>query len=81
MAGDAGRRRGGGARGLKESRPSGGHEVLQQVVQVAGAPFRRPEGVRPGVQQTGGADELLKVATALLASSNVAGTGLDKRLS
>ena len=80
MAGDAGRRRG-GARGLKEPRPSGGHEVLQQVVQVAGAALRRLEGVRPGVQQASGADELLKAAAALLASSNAAGTGLGKRLS
>ena len=80
MAGDARRRRG-GTRGLKEPHPSGGHEVLQQVVQVAGAPFRRPEGVRPGVQQARGADELLKVAAALLASSNATSIGLDKRLS
>ena len=80
MAGDAGRQRG-DARGLKEPRSSGGHEVLQQVVQVASAPFRRPEGVRPGVQQASGADELLKVAAALLASSNATSIGLDERLS
>ena len=40
--------------------------MLQQVVQVAGAALRGPKGVRPGVQQASGADELLKIPTAAL---------------